>query len=258
LADENGVDRRLLPLFVVIGAAMLFWNWPGMNDTLAEASVKDRPLLRAAYQGEAEQVKQLLASKSDPNERDGQGWTALHHAASLEAKNHHPEGNHLGCVQALLKGGADPNAGDLGGERPLYRAVHDPDITEALLEAGADANQGANSRTPLISAAYHGGSLCTPATESIRLLLKKGADVNQAESGGFTALTAAAVYGCPGMVRTLLEAGARVDLKMQNGQTIVEWVRQSQTALQEASFGSSWRQVHQDNLKLLVEAPQSN
>jgi hypothetical protein len=38
----------------------------------------------------------------------------------------------LGCVQALLKGGADPNA-NAAGERPLYRAVHDPGITEALL-----------------------------------------------------------------------------------------------------------------------------
>ncbi|MFT3713483.1 MAG: ankyrin repeat domain-containing protein [Archangium sp.] len=42
----------------------------------------------------------LLASGVDPNQTDEKGWTCLHHAAKRQAP---------GCVEALLKAGANPN-----------------------------------------------------------------------------------------------------------------------------------------------------
>lgn len=47
-------------------------------------------------------------------ERDYRGWSALDRAAHA---------GDLGEIERLLKAGADPNAGDLGGYTPLYRAL---------------------------------------------------------------------------------------------------------------------------------------
>ncbi len=47
-------------------------------------------------------------------ERDYRGWNALDRAA---------HGGDLEEIARLLKNGADPNQGDLGGYTPLYRAL---------------------------------------------------------------------------------------------------------------------------------------
>jgi len=249
------MDRNLKAAMVLIVAVLGFWAWTGGNETLAESSVREKPLLRAAYAGDVETLKALLAQGANVHEMDRMGQTALHHAVSLEAVNHNPEGNHVACVQALLKAGAkaDQRTAD-GTEAPLYGAVHNPDMVEALLAAGADARFGMQHRPALIAAAYYGGDLCTKATESMRLLVKAGADVNAQESGGFTALSTAAVYGCPGMVRLLLDSGAQVDRRMQNGQTLLEWVKMAQGMHQETLLGAGWKQVHADNWRLLETA----
>lgn len=249
------MDRNLKGALILVAAVLVFWAWTGGNETLAESSVRDKPLLRAAYAGDVEEVKRLLTSGASVTEMDRMGRTALHHAVSLEAVNHNPEGNHVACAQALLKAGAkaDQRTAD-GTEAPLYGAVHNPDLVDALLRAGADANYGMQYRPAVVAAAYYGGAACTKATESMRLLIQAGADVNSEESGGFTALSTAAVYGCPGMVKLLLEAGARVDHQMKNGQSLLEWVKMAQGMHQGTLLGASWKQVHADNWRLLETA----
>ena len=249
------MDRNTKAALLLAAAVLAVWAFTGGNQTLAESMVRSRPLLRAAYTGDVDEVKRLIASGAPMNEQDGMGWTALHHAVSLEAHNHHPEGQHVAATQALLKAGANANARTADGDgAPLYRAVYDPNLVEALLGAGADPNYALAQRSPLISAAYHGGPTCTAATESIKLLVKAGANVQIEEAGGFTALSAAAVYGCPGMVRTLLDAGARVNYTMGNGKSMVVWVEEAQRMHQATLFGGSLKQVHSDNLALLQEA----
>lgn len=249
------MDLNQKAALILVAAVLGFWAWTGGNETLAESSVREKPLLRAAYAGDVDEVKRLLAAGANVNEMDRMGRTALHHAVDLESVNHYPEGNHMACVQALLKAGAkaDQRTAD-GTEAPLYGAVHNPDMVEALLAAGADPRFGMQYRPALIAAAYYGGNLCTKATESIRLLLKAGADVNTEEQGGFTPLATAAVYGCPGMVKVLLDAGAHVDHRLQNGQMLKDWVKMAQATHQGALFGTSWKQVHEDNWKLLEGA----
>ena len=249
------MDRNTTAALALSASILGVWAFTGGNETLAESSVRNRPLLRAAYAGDVDEVKRRIATGANVNEQDAMGWTALHHAVSLEARNHHPEGEHVAAAQALLKAGANANARTADGDgAPLYRAVYNPDLVEALLGAGADPNYALAQRTPLMSAAYHGGPLCTAGTESIRLLVKAGANVHAEEAGGFTALSTAAVYGCPGMVRVLLDAGARVDYSMKNGQSMIEWVKMAQGMHQNGLFTGDMKQVHADNLQLLYEA----
>ena len=253
--DRFRMDRNTTAALVLTAAIVGVWAFIGGNETLAESSIRDKPLLRAAYAGDVGEVKRVIAAGAAVNEQDAMGMTALHHAVSLEAHNHHPEGHHVACAQALLKAGANANARTADGDgAPLYRAVYNPDLVDALLRAGADPNYALGQRTPLISAAYHGDILCTASTDSAKLLLKAGANVNAEESGGFTALSTAAVYGCPGMVRVLLNAGARLDYSMKSGQTMIEWVKMAQEMHQNTLFGGGLRQVHSDNLALLREA----
>lgn len=95
-------------------------------------------------------------------DRDRRNRTPLGRAAQL---------GHLTLVRALLKGGAEIDAG--GARTPLLHAVenaHEPVVRE-LLAAGANVNETNNRRkTPLMAAAASGN------IELIRLLMDNGAD----------------------------------------------------------------------------------
>ncbi len=127
----------------------------------------------------------------------------------------------------------------------LFRAAREGDSAEVarLLDAGADPNQiVAGSRSALIHAALHG------RLEVVRLLLDRGADPNlyddaRRSKGSSTwprtPLGAAARFGDPVIVATLLEAGADV-----NG-----LARGDGTALMEAAG-----QGHIESMRLLIHS----
>lgn len=92
-------------------------------------------LMLAARSGERETVDLLLARGADANHRNAQGLTALHMTLfKPSARLHGP------VVASLLAAGADPDAVDGEGQRPLQRAfVHGMvEIATALIDAGAD------------------------------------------------------------------------------------------------------------------------
>ena len=74
-------------------------------------------------------LHQRLDEGISPNARSAHGRTLLHDAVLSE---------HLPTVQLLLDRGADPNAADDRGVRPLALAGSDIAIVEALLSTGAD------------------------------------------------------------------------------------------------------------------------
>ena len=84
-----------------------------------------------------------------------------------------------------------------------------------LLDAGADPNERCEHEfsTPLITAAIQG------ATESIRCLIQRGADIDGRDSKGRTALMMAAWNGHPEAVQALLECGADYTLVSDKGNT---------------------------------------
>ncbi|MBL3600997.1 MAG: ankyrin repeat domain-containing protein [gamma proteobacterium endosymbiont of Lamellibrachia anaximandri] len=94
------------------------------------------------------------------------------------------------AVSMLLDAGASPNAGDRLGRTPLHLAVATPvDIT--------------------------------------RLLLKAGADVNQRNAGGVTALMLAAGSGRRDIIELLFKTDARLDFKDYQGNSVVDWSHRS-------------------------------
>lgn len=117
-------------------------------------------------------------------------------------------------VRQILESGApfDISARDENRLTILMQAVMGsgkdrPEIVALLIDGGADVN-AERGRHVLHMAANHG----TP--EIIAVLLKRGAILDQATSYGETPLTVAMHEGRPENARALIEAGARLDLRV--------------------------------------------
>uniref|UniRef100_A0A182N8V8 Ion transport domain-containing protein n=1 Tax=Anopheles dirus TaxID=7168 RepID=A0A182N8V8_9DIPT len=170
------------------------------------------PIHLAADLGHAQCLAALLECPSaDPNVRIRQGdkqMTALHLAAD--------EGN-LDCVTQLLARGADVRARNHRGFTALHLAARSgsADCVEALLKlGGCDPNMADfDQRTPLHAAV----SKSDTAVEMIETLIAWGANVNQRDVYGFTALHLAALDALGPCVETLLYHGADVTMKSRKG-----------------------------------------
>ena len=107
-------------------------------------------------------------------------------------------------MRCLLANGANPNAVN-SFDTPLMKAAALLAVESAriLIEYGADVNakRSIDGKTPLMIAAMqsdhtlhpgnippHASGLVTPATDMLRLLIEKGADVNARDGAGMTAL----------------------------------------------------------------------
>jgi serine/threonine-protein kinase TNNI3K len=112
-------------------------------------------LHKAAFDGNAERVKELLKKGADPNARDKYGWTPLHKAASRCS---------VDVVKLLLERKpkrADPNIKNKYGTTPLHTAAYEGrvEVVELLLVYGADPTvKDKDRRTPLDLARAEGHS----------------------------------------------------------------------------------------------------
>lgn len=136
-------------------------------------------LMRAARDGERQNLKALIEQGVDLNAKDSYGWTALVYATIR---------GDLYAVKALLDNGADANVKSDSGHTALHSAAQygHLSIVKELIEKGADLNQSDdNGMTPLMQAASSGNS------DLVKYLLAKGADVNASNKRGQTALSIA-------------------------------------------------------------------
>jgi ankyrin repeat protein len=108
-------------------------------------------ILNAAYKGDVEMVKLILATKPDPDIRDNFGATAVHEAIF--------ESN-LEVIQLLLDNGFDVNAQiPSNGYTPLHYAVwlNKPESVKLLLSYSADKSiKDKKGFTPLEKATKEG------------------------------------------------------------------------------------------------------
>ena len=126
-------------------------------------------------------------------------------------------------VDLLLAKGADPNAADSTGKTAIVYAVARgfSGIAERLIKAGVDVNaRYGNGLTALMWAAGHANDVPDgDGVRTTRLLLARGARLDDADDRGRTALMTAAELGHADIGRLLLQAGARADLKDKDGNT---------------------------------------
>ena len=174
----------------------------------------------AAARGDAADIARLAAAGANVNAREAYGRTPLHVATF---------GRHREVIAALVKAGADINL----KERDRYDAVtiaavaDDVATLRLLLQLGASARQ-VTSRydgTALIAAAHLGHD------EVVKLLIDGGAPLDHVNNLGWTALIESIVLGNGGprhveTLRAIVRAGANVNLADRNGQTPLQLARQ--------------------------------
>ena len=199
------------------------------------------PRIIAAGTGHGEVIDALLAAGTDVNARTGEtGQTPLMWAT---ANQHHP------VMRTLLAAGANVEAQSELGFTPLLFAVRNDDLHGArmLLEAGADVNHPGSDSTHALALAVVSGH-----TRFVDFLLAQGAAPNSTMHA-VSALHAAAgsidvwirdwlrtryagvglggrqTVGLPasdrlGVVRTLLDAGADPNSRIEVFTTMEAWV----------------------------------
>ncbi|HEY6397028.1 MAG TPA: ankyrin repeat domain-containing protein [Solirubrobacteraceae bacterium] len=270
------LPARLASAQLVLAREQGYTSWPALVHAL-EADVES--FVMAATSGRCQRARHLLDARpeiaSDPWARlvlgrgwdrnvsasgGPRGWAPLLYVtfscfASLE------------LARQLLADGADPTVtfhNEYGDMPALYGAagvVHDPELTELLLEAGANPNDGeslyhsmeADDPACLRVLLEHGadprGTAALPHAidydklEHVRLLLEAGADPNE---GHWALLVHAVRRGCgPEMVRLLADHGAQLDRRGGEWSTPPEEYR---TAYQNAVLRG-----HDDLAGLLAE-----
>ncbi|HET9872010.1 MAG TPA: ankyrin repeat domain-containing protein [Propionibacteriaceae bacterium] len=178
----------------------------------------DRQLLRAAANGDADQVALALRAAARLETRDGQDRTALLLAAS---------GNRLAVARLLVQLGADPDALDGRHDTPwlVTGVTGSVPMVEILLPARPD----------LTIRNRFGGTSLIPASERghvdyVRRVLQTDIDVNHVNDLGWTALLEAVILGDGSkryaeIVRLLLDAGADASIPDSNGVTALAHAR---------------------------------
>ena len=210
------------------------------------------PLMVAAEIGSLDAMKMLIDRKADVNARNASGSTALmwsvtdpkkvrlllDHAADVNVAARsgrtalivvsfaNPSAE---VVRMLLARGANVAVMDQRKVTPLNAATfgNDTATVRLLLAASADVQTADTfiGLTPLINASGNRN------LEAVKLLLAKGANVNAVsktqdlpriqtgtvEFGGFTPLLMAVPFGPPEIARTLIDAGAKVNVQDYRG-----------------------------------------
>ncbi len=155
-----------------------------------------------ALGGDVEAVKALVGGGEKPDLLADGGLTPLHLACRV---------GDLAMVKQLIKSGADPLATDKAGYTALHHAcaagqvgVASHLLTKHKLDCDLDPTE---TLTPLMAAARAG------QLDVAKLLMERGADMNEASLGGMTALHHAAEANQPAIVEYLISKGANPDVR---------------------------------------------
>jgi len=234
-------------------AGILLAAGADVNETALDGT---SAILVAILNGHYTLANFLLGKGANPNAVDGKGRAALYAAVDMRnlewsTRPAPPEKDpmtELDLINALIGHGANPNArltkkiplrgqpsfdgrwANMIGATPFWRAAQSDDVTvmRLLVEKGADPLLATTDKTtPLMVAAgvgwsdgqSHGSQ--SDAPEALKLCLEWGGDVNAANDVGYTALHGAAFRGANEVVKLLVEKGARMDVKNQEGRLAV-------------------------------------
>ena len=166
--------KNLIAGILILLSLWALTAWFIFASGLLNGNEPTTPLTVAAERGDAEQVRKLIATGADLNERDESGYTALVWAARNGSTQ---------VAKALIEAQADMNARDCAanGWTPLMHAIHknNNEMARLLIDRGADVNARAGKCTEKLiedgaPALHHAAG--EDNTEIVRALLAKGAD----------------------------------------------------------------------------------
>ena len=230
-------------------AKVLLTGGANINEGAADGTTS---LLVAILNGHYALANFLLDKGADANAGDSKGRAALYAAVDMRnlewsTRPAPPEKDpmtELDVINALIAHGANVNArltkkiplrgqpsfdgrwANMIGATPFWRAAQSDDVTvmRLLKEKGADPNIASSDNTTTLMVAAgvgwsdgqsHGSQADAP--EALKLCLEWGGDVNAKNDVGYTALHGAAFRGANDVVQLLVEKGARMDVKNQEG-----------------------------------------
>ncbi len=98
------MDRNTTAALALSASILGVWAFTGGNETLAESSVRNRPLLRAAYAGEVDEVKRRISSGANVNEQGPIGVKSAPQWVSLETNMACGVGSCHGCAIIMADG----------------------------------------------------------------------------------------------------------------------------------------------------------
>lgn len=166
--------KNFIAVALIVGSLIAVAVWFVFALGLTSRNHPTTPLTVAAERGDAAEVRKLIASGVDLNERDKSGYTALVWAA---------RNGSMGVAKALIEARADVNARDcaINGWTPLMHAIHknNNEMARLLMDRGADVNAKAGKCTDKLiesgaTALLHAAG--DDNTEIVRALLAKGAN----------------------------------------------------------------------------------
>ena len=170
----------------------------GININAVDMGGYDALSNAARYNKDVKVMKLLLKNGASINHNGNDGSTPLMFAAS---------DNSLEAVKFLLEAGADIKAARDDGITALMGAAkkNTSEVVKFLLKAGANVNiKDTNGMTPLLYAAMN-----NPDPEVINALIDAGADDTKSNNGD-NAFILAARWNVPEVVEILIKAGANM------------------------------------------------
>ena len=214
----------------------------GADISMTDNSKSSNALLYAAEGGDIECIRLLLKAGSDINYKNSYNWTALMTAAD----SNKPE-----AVRFLKENNADLNVISHIGQNALFLAVRFEEVVDALLgvtpkdilvkkpkgifewlktksidNSKLDPNKkqlsvkDRDGETVLTRAA--GFSFDNKGARVLKRLLDAGADINEQDNKGRTALISAVICGCINGVKVLLESGADRTIRDNKGKNALD------------------------------------
>lgn len=168
---------------------------------------------KAVYENDMAAFQKYFSYGMDPNARDADGNTLLGSVVTLGS---------MEMLKLMVKKGVDINITDQYGNTVLFNALYVPggmEKIEYLLKNGIHINQKNNDGdTAMISILrYDHVYYDLDWNKKLKLLLRYKLDINTRDKSGNTMLIIAAALDHIDCLKTLIDAGADLNIKNKNG-----------------------------------------